>query len=144
MITRREFIKWMGVGALASQVPAEVIDALIKQHHSHEWKDFNPVYEWARGVPYTPSVSNATQGIIKRTGWKKEKNAVIFLIEHSKKIVPPKYRKNLQIRKAFSDDLGRTETIIWYYCPALKGGYLGKNGKWIFDYENGIYVWSKI
>lgn len=130
MITRREFLKWMGVGALASQVPAEVIDALIKQHDFPEWKNFKSDHEYGRGVPYLKSHNNAI---------------ITFLTEHTKKYIPPKYRKSLQIRRVGCGEyFGRFQTIAWFYQPNLKTGYFGKNGKWIYSAEDGLYIWSKI
>lgn len=130
MITRREFLKWMGVGVAGLQVPTEIIDALIKQHASFpEWKDFNPSYEYGRAADYIKTDDNFV---------------VTFLIEHAKKYVPPKYRKNLQIKRVIGESFGRTQKIAWSYYPDQKAGYLGKTGKWIFNPNEGVFIWSKI
>jgi len=135
-LSRRGFLKVLGVGAATVALPASTLQAIAESVEAAFERDkFNPVCEYGNAIPIIPG--RASNPAIER-------EVIRCLAKDLRKHIPRKYLPKVQFRKSVPTNYGRTSRIAWYYCPANDRGYLGPNGMWDYHSSGGCFIWRKI
>lgn len=110
--SRRDFLKISSLGVGVSLVqPFKLFESFIKPDIPTQHSKFDASNEYGNYIPLYGFEN------IKPDNFGK---LLDTLFKDMRKIIPPKYRKRVQIRKQIPTDYGRFTLIAWHYSPFNK------------------------